>query len=339
MLLSRAINDFEKYLRDTERRSPRTYEGYGRDLRRYLAKQCEDDDTRAFTRAAVDRVLGVMTERGMGTASVLRMIAALKKFSTWGLAQTPPLWKTDPTLTIVKIPQPRRRPKPFTREELDKLMALELPRQERAIRALLRWTGMRASALCALRVEDVNMEPTSFLSDDGTTTHTAGTIRSTGKGGHETAHYMTASLKDALWEQYLQAQVEGRHTLLWRPHTRRSRKRDPAARHESFEPLNANALHWLCRAWGAKAGVQKVHPHRFRHSLASQLIRAGTNPALVRDLLGHQSIATTMGYAQTDNAQAAAAMMALESFGAAQDRAVEIAALRARLRELEGGGS
>jgi site-specific recombinase XerD len=46
------------------------------------------------------------------------------------------------------------------------------------------------------------------------------------------------------------------------------------------------------RYLGRKAGISKrVHPHLFRHSLATELLRRGVNPIQVRDILGHTSLA------------------------------------------------
>ena len=43
---------------------------------------------------------------------------------------------------------------------------------------------------------------------------------------------------------------------------------------------------------GRKAGLRKkVHPHLFRHSLATNLLRKHVNPVQVRDILGHTSLA------------------------------------------------
>ena len=46
-----------------------------------------------------------------------------------------------------------------------------------------------------------------------------------------------------------------------------------------------------------RAGVERrVHPHAFRHTLARELVEEGFDLALIRDQLGHASIATTDHY-------------------------------------------
>jgi len=59
-----------------------------------------------------------------------------------------------------------------------------------------------------------------------------------------------------------------------------------------YEPIAESTVQQLIRYLGRKAGITKrVHPHLFRHSLATELLRRGTNPIQVRDILGHTSLA------------------------------------------------
>ena len=51
-----------------------------------------------------------------------------------------------------------------------------------------------------------------------------------------------------------------------------------------------------------KAGVQIGGTHAFRHSVATNMVNAGVPPKPVADLLGHESIETTMGYARVNMA-------------------------------------
>jgi integrase len=46
------------------------------------------------------------------------------------------------------------------------------------------------------------------------------------------------------------------------------------------------------------SGVSGVHPHRFRHTFASDMVRAGISLPALMNLMGHASISTTMIYVQ-----------------------------------------
>ena len=63
----------------------------------------------------------------------------------------------------------------------------------------------------------------------------------------------------------------------------------------------------ILRNIGIKAGVSKVHPHRFRRTIATDLINKGMPVQEVQQLLGHNNLNTTMIYCKVsrNNVQAA----------------------------------
>jgi site-specific recombinase XerD len=73
----------------------------------------------------------------------------------------------------------------------------------------------------------------------------------------------------------------------------------------------------LFRAIASQAGLaaEKCHPHALKHSLASHLVAANVNLALVKQQLGHRAIGSTMRYVTTSDQQAskasASALMAI----------------------------
>lgn len=58
-----------------------------------------------------------------------------------------------------------------------------------------------------------------------------------------------------------------------------------------------------------RAGLppEKRHPHALKHSLASHLVAANVNLALVKQQLGHKAIGSTMRYVTTNDKQASTA--------------------------------
>ena len=62
--------------------------------------------------------------------------------------------------------------------------------------------------------------------------------------------------------------------------------------------MNAAGLRSLFRHHRQTTGIKLAHPHRFRHTFASDMVRAGMSlPALMR-LMGHADIQTTLQYVQ-----------------------------------------
>ena len=63
----------------------------------------------------------------------------------------------------------------------------------------------------------------------------------------------------------------------------------------------AHSLDWLANVC-KKAGMRKITWHTFRHTFASQLSQRGVNITIVKELLGHTDIRTTMRYSHMNSA-------------------------------------
>jgi site-specific recombinase XerD len=62
-------------------------------------------------------------------------------------------------------------------------------------------------------------------------------------------------------------------------------------------PLDQSYVRHLLRRLAAKAGIERrVHPHGLRHSYAAELAREGVPMNVLRDALGHSTLATTDRY-------------------------------------------
>lgn len=48
------------------------------------------------------------------------------------------------------------------------------------------------------------------------------------------------------------------------------------------------------------AGIRNRGPHSLRHTLATEVVRSGASFKAVSEVLGHQSITTTLIYAKLD---------------------------------------
>lgn len=141
-----------------------------------------------------------------------------------------------------------------------------------AIIDMLASTGMRVSELVTLNRQDVdfvNRECVVF-----------------GKGSKERPVYFDARTKIHLLN-YLNERKDNNPALfvsLLEPHNR----------------LQISGVEIALRKLGRSLNIQKVHPHKFRRTLATQAIDKGMPIEQVQKLLGHQKIDTTMEYAMVD---------------------------------------
>ena len=69
-----------------------------------------------------------------------------------------------------------------------------------------------------------------------------------------------------------------------------------------FDRLQISGVEIRLRKLGRRLGIPKVHPHKFRRTLATKAIDKGMPIEQVQQLLGHAKIDTTMQYAMVNQA-------------------------------------
>lgn len=138
-----------------------------------------------------------------------------------------------------------------------------------AIIDMLASTGMRVGELVLLNREDINFEERECVV--------------LGKGNKERVVYFDARTKIHL-QNYLDSRSDSNSALfvgLRAPHNR----------------LSIGGVESTLRELGQVLSIPKVHPHKFRRTLATTAIDKGMPIEQVQQLLGHQKIDTTLHYA------------------------------------------
>lgn len=148
--------------------------------------------------------------------------------------------------------------------------------------------GMRASEVCNLRLGDVDLKNSTIVIE-----RLKGSLRTTQA---VTEHRGEPLLNEhrALREWLKQRSTDGSDYLFT------SQKGGRLDRTQFFRLFQAIACH-------AGLSTEKRHPHALKHSLASHLVSANVNLALVKQQLGHKSIGSTMRYVMTSDLQASRA--------------------------------
>ena len=106
------------------------------------------------------------------------------------------------------------------------------------------------------------------------------------EGSKERKTYLTDSAKFYL-RQYLQTRL-GEDNLQSRPLFVTS--------DSPHERLSVPGIQYMLRNLGNKTGVKGVHPHRFRRTIATDLLGRGMPIEQVKEFLGHEKLDTTMIY-------------------------------------------
>jgi site-specific recombinase XerD len=287
MKLSRAVQDFLVELR--VERSRNTMAAYESDLTLLvsLATVQASDSVVSFTEPLVRTYFRALDEKGLSIATRLRRKAALNEFAAWGMRRR--LWTENPMLNAPRFRRPQRLPRPFSRAERQRLLALDLPPVDRVLRALLYYTGLRVSPICGIRLKDI------VLGDEGR----MGQLRTIGKGDKEHLSYLVPELEEILRDYILSHHADLKPTspLL----VTRGR------------PMTRDMVERRTQEWGSRCDIEHCTPHRFRHTYATGLFERGADPRAVQRLLGHQNIATTMLYTEVADAVVAQAAMLMST--------------------------
>jgi integrase/recombinase XerC len=275
------MRSFELHLRAERNVSPHTRRAYLADVAQ-LAERLGDevtpdkvtpDDIRAFLASLHAR---------RHPASLGRKLAAIRTFFRFLMREGRcPL---DPTAGIPGPRVPKRLPNPLP---VDDCVALveegaslggapdEKSLRDRALVELLYGAGLRVGELAALDVRDVDLH--------------RGDVRVTGKGGKERVVPLPGAAREALTAYLDHRRAPG---LLGQPLFTALRPRRDGPRR-----LGVRDVRRLLGSRARRAGiVDRVHPHRMRHSYATHLLDMGADLREIQELLGHASLSTTEKY-------------------------------------------
>lgn len=142
-------------------------------------------------------------------------------------------------------------------------------KRDLAIIDLLASSGMRVGELVSLDRDDINFNERECVVF--------------GKGSKERLVYFDARTKIHL-QNYLDERSDNNSALF-------------VSLKAPYERLQIGGVESRLRELGKKLNLTKVHPHKFRRTLATSAIDKGMPIEQVQQLLGHQKIDTTMHYA------------------------------------------
>jgi site-specific recombinase XerD len=178
----------------------------------------------------------------------------------------------SPVRRIHKVKTGKLVKETLTDENLEVLRDSCLDSRDLAMIDLLASTGMRVGELVKINKEDIDFHERECVVF--------------GKGNSEREVYFDARTKIHL-KQYLDSRTDSNPALfvsLSKPHSR----------------LSIGGVEVRLRKLGAIANIAKVHPHKFRRTLATMAIDKGMPIEQVQKLLGHVKIDTTMHYAMVN---------------------------------------
>lgn len=278
------------YLRGERNRSPLTVDAYARDVElfgAFLAGEGVLDaegNRRAWPQLVnashtdVRRFIADLTgRRQYAMVAVRRKICALRSFYKYLKYER--IREDNPAADIPSPPVEKKLPATLGEPEVGKLLSVEradwTPFQRlraAAIIELLYGSGIRRAEVSRIDVSDVSLRDR--------------TVKVHGKGSKERLVIINQATVDAI-QRYLGV---------------RPRTNDPAL----FVGIGGKRLTprhvwYIFKQMYAITGLkERATPHTLRHSFATHLLKNGVDLITIKELLGHESVATTQIYTNVD---------------------------------------
>jgi len=267
------IENFLNYLALEKGYSSNTIDSYRRDLKgffNFIKKDWKD-----LKKEDVLSYLRELMKKGISQRSSSRFLSALKTFFKYLILEGE--IKSNPISGIKGMRQVKSLPSYLTMDEVDELLSLPdlstpIGKRDKAILELMYATGLRASEIVDLKIEDLEID--------------GGFIYVTGKGGkRRIVPIGEVALK------YLRIYLSVREELL-------SSNDSPILfLNYKGEPLTRQGLWKIVKGYGKKIGIaDKLTPHTLRHSFATHLLERGADLRSIQIMLGHSRISTTQVY-------------------------------------------
>lgn len=252
-------------------KSKLTVQAYSTDLRSFL-QYIESKGVKKAVKVSSSHIisyLGTCKADNKSDATLNRYYMSIKSFFSW-LRKSKHI-EIDVALDVTKPKLEPTAPRVPTVQEVGAILSSPDTEdwdgiRDRAILELLYSSGLRASELCDLKLQDVR-DAEVFVA----------------KGKRSKGRTVPVNEAATYWvQQYIERCRGDEEGYLWQ--------------RNNGNRLSRQDLFDLVTKYARAAFVQGVSPHTLRHACATHLLNAGADLRLIQEVLGHSSIASTEKY-------------------------------------------
>jgi integrase/recombinase XerD len=224
-----------------------------------------------------------LSDQGFTESSQARKLSAVRMLCRHLIRER--LREDNPT-ELISGPKLRRKlPQTLSTSEMQKLLASPTGMdayavRDRAMLELVYSSGLRASEICSLTLQQVDLEH--------------GFVRVFGKGSKERVVPLGEKARDAVQAYLISA----------RPRLVKPKTGSELFITERGKAMSRKTLWVMVKSAAARAGLEKpVKPHLLRHSFATHLLGGGADLRSIQEMLGHASIGTTQIYTAVESSR------------------------------------
>lgn len=174
----------------------------------------------------------------------------------------------NPGRALKQIKYVKEIKKAFTSVEREKLKNACKFLRDVALSEFLYASGLRVSEAASMNIQDID-----FVNREATVV---------GKGGKERRFYLSEVCVEYL-KQYIGSRTDNNPALF-------------TGVKKPYRRISERGIEAAVKRVGRRAGVENVHPHRFRRTLATDLVQKDVPIQDVAEILGHADLRTTQVY-------------------------------------------
>lgn len=203
-------------------------------------------------------------ERGIADSTLEGCRQVLSAYFGWLYREN--LIERNPMANVGVIKVPKKQKKTYSSIDIEKLKRGCKTLRDRAIVYFLQATGCRISEMTSLDRNMIDLEALECTVN--------------GKGGKDRVVYI-----DSVTAEVLKEYLKSRNDIL-----------SPLFIGKRGERLQPGGVRVMLSKLGISVGVEHVHPHKFRRTKATEMVRRGMPIQEVAAILGHEKLDTTMEY-------------------------------------------
>ena len=251
-----------------EGKSPKTVDRYRYILKRMMA--FVKTPTRSITVYHIRNYIASEKNRGIADRTLEGYREVFNAYFGWLFREG--LIPTNPVANLGAIKYAKKEKDVFSETDIEKMKFGCSSIRDRAIICFLKATGCRISEMTELNRDDVDLNKLECIV--------------LGKGNKERTVYLD-SVAGMVLDCYLKSRSDNSPALFIG---------------KGSERLTPGGVRFLLKKLGATTNVTHVHPHKFRRTAATNLIKHGMPIQEVAAILGHDKLDTTMQYVVLDKA-------------------------------------
>ena len=203
-------------------------------------------------------------DRGIADSTLEGNRQVLSSYFGWLFRES--LIEKNPLVNVGSIKVPKKQKRIFSETDIERMIRCCKCLRDTVIIHFLRSTGCRISEVTELNRDAIEIGSLECV------VH--------GKGDKERTVYMDA-VTGMFLSQYLASRTDDNEALFV---------------NRFGERIQPGGVRTMLKEIEEKSGVDHVHPHKFRRTLATELTRRGMPIQEVANILGHEKLDTTMRY-------------------------------------------